>query len=143
MRQNYTSSSNGWCKESDNIARRGELNFALPSGYVRHPSGEVTFDPDEQVQQVIRLIFDKFEELGTLNAVLRYLVKYDIHLGIRARTRLNKGELEWRRPNRMTLQTLLKHPIYALCLCLRSSSSGPASTATRTSAHGSGRDRPR
>lgn len=96
-----------------NKARRGELNFALPSGYVRHPSGEVTFDPDEQVQQVIRLIFDKFEELGTLNAVLRYLVKYDIHLGIRARTRLNKGELEWRRPNRMTLQTLLKHPIYA------------------------------
>lgn len=72
MRQNYTSSSNGWCKESDNIARRGELNFALPSGYVRHPSCEVTFDPDEQVQQVIRLIFDKFEELGTLNAVLRY-----------------------------------------------------------------------
>ena len=38
---------------------------------------------------------------------------HDIHLGIRARTRLNKGELEWRRPNRMTLQTLLKHPIYA------------------------------
>ncbi|HEX9869227.1 MAG TPA: recombinase family protein, partial [Candidatus Tectomicrobia bacterium] len=24
-----------------------------------------------------------------------------------------KGTLEWRRPNRMTLQTLLKHPIYA------------------------------
>lgn len=96
-----------------NKARRGELNFALPSGYVRRPSGEVTFDPDEQVQQVVKLIFRKFEELGTLNAVLRYLVKHDIQLGVRVRTGLNKGELEWRRPNRMTLQTLLKHPMYA------------------------------
>jgi hypothetical protein len=96
-----------------NKARRGELNFALPSGYVRRPSGEVTFDPDEQVQQVVKLIFRKFEELGTLNAVLRYLVKNDIQLGVRVRTGLNKGDLEWRRPNRMTLQTLLKHPMYA------------------------------
>lgn len=47
-----------------NKARRGALNIALPTGYVRHPSGEVTFDPDEQVQQVIRLMFRKFEQLG-------------------------------------------------------------------------------
>lgn len=40
-----------------NKARRGELAFPLPSGYVRRPSGEVAFDPDEQVQTVIRLIF--------------------------------------------------------------------------------------
>lgn len=96
-----------------NKARRGELNFPLPSGYVQRPSGEVTFDPDEQVQQVIRLIFQKFEELGTLNRVLCYLVQHDIQLGIRLRTRPTKGELEWRRPNRMTLQNLLKNPVYA------------------------------
>lgn len=96
-----------------NKARRGELSFPLPIGYVRRPSGEVTLDPDEQVQQVIRLIFRKFEELGTLNAVLRYLVEHKIQLGIRVRTLPSKGELEWHRPNRMTLQNLLKSPIYA------------------------------
>lgn len=94
-------------------ARRGELSLPLPIGYVQRPSGEVALDPDEQVQHVVKLIFRKFEELGTLNAVLRYLVKHEIQLGIRVRETLGKGELEWHRPNRMTLQNLLKNPIYA------------------------------
>ncbi|QIY74843.1 recombinase family protein [Streptomyces sp. RLB1-33] len=96
-----------------NKARRGELAFPLPSGYVRRPSGEVAFDPDEQVQTVIRLVFAQFERLGTLHGVLRYLVDHDIQLGIRLREGPDKGTLEWRRPNRMTLQTLLHNPAYA------------------------------
>ncbi len=96
-----------------NKARRGELAMAVPVGYIRRPSGEVTFDPDEQVQHVVRLLFRKFEELGTLNALLRYLVAHEIRLGVRVREGAARGELEWRRPNRMTLQNLLKHPIYA------------------------------
>ena len=94
-------------------ARRGELGFPLPSGYVRHPSGEVTFDPDEQVQQVIRLMFRKFEQLGSLNGVLNNFIEHDIRLGMRSRRGNNKGELEWRRPNRATLSCLLKNPTYA------------------------------
>jgi DNA invertase Pin-like site-specific DNA recombinase len=96
-----------------NKARRGELSFALPSGYIRRPSGEVVFDPDEQVQSVIRLIFAQFERIGTLHGVLRYLVANGIQLGIRLREGPDKGTLEWRRPNRMTLQTLLHNPAYA------------------------------
>jgi DNA invertase Pin-like site-specific DNA recombinase len=94
-------------------ARRGALQTPVPTGYVRRPSGEVTFDPDEQVQHVVRLIFRKFDEFGTLNAVLQYLVRHDIQLGIRLRSGLGKGDLVWRRPSRMTLQNLLKNPIYA------------------------------
>jgi hypothetical protein len=93
-----------------NKARRGELAFPLPSGYVRRPSGEVAFDSDEQVQTVIRLIFMQFERLGTLHGVLRYLVDHDVQLGIRLREGPDQGTLEWRRPNRMTLQTLLHNP---------------------------------
>jgi DNA invertase Pin-like site-specific DNA recombinase len=48
-------------------ARRGELAIALPTGYVRRPSGEAALDPDEQAQTVVRLIFAKFAELGTLH----------------------------------------------------------------------------
>ena len=91
-----------------NKARRGELALRLPIGYVRRSSGEAAFDPDAQVQEVVRLVFCKFEELGTLNAVLRYLVTHDIQLGVR-----NRRELEWHRPNRMILQNLLKNPVYA------------------------------
>lgn len=92
-------------------ARRGELAVAVPTGYVRRLGGEVILDPDEQVQHVVRLIFRKFEELGTPNAVLRYLVQHHIQLGIRVRAGPDVGELEWHRPNRMTLQNLLKHTI--------------------------------
>lgn len=94
-------------------ARRGELSFALPVGYVWRSPGEVGFDPDEQVREVVRLIFRKFEEVGTLGGVLRYLARHDIRLGVRVREGPGKGELVWRRPNRVTLQTILKHPIYA------------------------------
>jgi len=94
-------------------ARRGELAIPLPTGYVRRPSGEAALDPDEQVQTVVRLIFAKFAELGTLHAVLRWLVDHDVWLGMRLRAGPDKGELVWRRPNRMTLQNMLHSPVYA------------------------------
>jgi hypothetical protein len=87
-------------------ARRGALSFALPMGYVHHGSGEVVYDPDAQVQHVGRLICRKFEDLGTLHALLRYLVQHDIHFGGRLREGPAKGTLEWRRPKRMTLQNM-------------------------------------
>ena len=96
-----------------NKARRGELISDVPIGYMKRSSGEVVLDPDEQAQEVARLIFCKFEDLGTLNAVLRFMVKNGVKLPVRARGGLNKGELEWHRPCRMTLQNVLKNPIYA------------------------------
>ena len=54
-----------------NKARRGELVVAVPAGYVKSPAGEVTLDPDEQVQEVIRLVFDEFDRQGTVHGVLR------------------------------------------------------------------------
>ena len=94
-------------------AGRGELQFALPVGYIWSPTGELQFDPDEQVQQVVRLIFRKFEDLGTLGGLLRYLAGQQIQLGVRVREGPGKGELVWRRPNRATVQMMLKHPLYA------------------------------
>jgi DNA invertase Pin-like site-specific DNA recombinase len=94
-------------------AQRGELQFALPVGYIWSLTGEIQFDPDEQVQQVVRLIFHTFEALGTLGGLLRSLVHHQIQLGVRVREGPGKGELVWRRPNRATLQTMLKHPLYA------------------------------
>ena len=94
-------------------AERGELAVAVPIGYVRRPSGEVVFDPDEQARTVVRLVFDAFTRLGTLNAVLRYLVDNEVQLPVRSRTGLDKGELCWRRPSRETLQIMLHNPIYA------------------------------
>ena len=94
-------------------AARGELGMLVPMGYVRRPSGEIIKDPDEQAQATIALIFDQFERRGTLNGVLKCLVQNQIQLPHRLRSGPGKGDLEWHRPNRMTLSNLLHHPIYA------------------------------
>ena len=94
-------------------AERGELFFNLPRGYVRHVSGEVTLDPDEQVQATIRLVFDVFARRRTLHGVLAYLVAHDVQLPYRIRSGPGKGELEWHRPNRYTLSEMLSNPAYA------------------------------
>jgi DNA invertase Pin-like site-specific DNA recombinase len=94
-------------------AERGELAVPLPIGYARRPSGEVVLDPDEQAQHVVRLIFSAFRRLGTLNSVLRYLVSERIQLPVRVHSGSSKGELQWRRPTRETLQNLLHNPAYA------------------------------
>ena len=94
-------------------AQRGELAFQLPRGYQRRADGSVAFDPDEQVQATIRLVFALFERLGSVCGVLRYLVDHGIRLPDRRRGAVGKGELEWRRPNRTTLVDMLHHPGYA------------------------------
>jgi len=96
-----------------NKARRGEVYNHPPSGYVKLPTGVFALDADEQVQDVIRMIFDLFDRLGTIHAVLRYLVDHEIRMPIRPHAGPNRGQLEWHRPNRVTLQNLLRHPIYA------------------------------
>ena len=94
-------------------ARRGELGMRVPMGYVHAPSGEVIKDPDEQAQAVMALIFEVFERTRTLHGLLRYLVDQDVRLPCRLCSGTRKGELQWRRPNRVTLSNLLRHPIYA------------------------------
>jgi DNA invertase Pin-like site-specific DNA recombinase len=94
-------------------AERGELAVPLPIGYARRPSGEVILDPDEQARHVVRLVFSTFARLGTLNGVLRYLVDQQVQLPVRVHSGPSKGEIEWRRPTRETLQIMLHNPVYA------------------------------
>jgi DNA invertase Pin-like site-specific DNA recombinase len=96
-----------------NKARRGELFIAAPIGYVKLLDGTFAIDPDEQAQAVVRLIFDQFDRQGTVHGLLRYLVHHGIQIPVRAKAGARRGQLEWRRPNRETLQCLIHHPIYA------------------------------
>jgi DNA invertase Pin-like site-specific DNA recombinase len=96
-----------------NKARRGDLLGLPPIGYIRLASGEWAIDPDEQVQQTVRLIFDQFDREATLHGLLRYLVHHGVRIPVRPNHGPNCGELEWRRPNRPTLSNLLHHPSYA------------------------------
>ncbi len=96
-----------------NKAARGEVLNHAPIGYVRTIAGDFVIDPDEQVQAVVRLIFAQFARRGSVNGLLRWLVRHDVKVPIRPHSGANRGEIEWRRPNRVTLLNMLHHPIYA------------------------------
>ena len=101
-----------------NKAERGEVLNHPPIGYVRSArardgAGDHVIDPDEQVQAVVRMIFEQYTRRGSVNGLLKWLVRNDVKLPVRPHFGPNRGELEWRRPNRTTLLSMLHHPIYA------------------------------
>ena len=54
-----------------NKAQRGELKLPLPVGLVYDDDERVNLDPDQQVQQSIRCLFDTFRRLGSAVATMR------------------------------------------------------------------------
>ena len=118
-----------------NKARRGEQFTSAPTGYVRSRSGDqIELDPDEQVQYVVRLIFDKFDELGSIGALHRYLVRHDIKLGIpRARRSRMPAGSSGARLCGHTLGRILRHPYYAGCYAFGFTRQDPRRQETRPS----------
>jgi DNA invertase Pin-like site-specific DNA recombinase len=94
-------------------AKRGELFYRAPTGYIKLSSDRIEMDPDEQVRDVVRLIFDKYDEIGSAWGVFHYLIRNHIRLGFRPFHGPNRGNLEWRRPVMITVFEILRHPIYA------------------------------
>jgi DNA invertase Pin-like site-specific DNA recombinase len=98
---------------SRNKAERGELFLSVPVGYHKTFTGEIVQEPDEQARGMIRLVFEKFEELGSAYAVFRYFLANQLQLGFRPQGAGRIGELEWRRPFANGVLGILRHPIYA------------------------------
>jgi len=48
----------------------GELRLSVPFGYTWHREAGLGLDPDIRLQEVIRLIFARFSELGSARQVL-------------------------------------------------------------------------
>lgn len=98
---------------SRNKAERGDLITHVPRGYVRLKTDEVVMDPDEQVRSVVRLVFDKFRELGSARSVLRYLLRSQIQLPVRPLFGIQKGQLEWHAPDYPAIVSMIHNPTYA------------------------------
>jgi len=96
-----------------NKARRGELLGLAPIGYLKLPTKDFVIDPDEQVQAVVRMVFDVFDRLGCVRGVLRYLIDHRIRIGVRPHYGPSRGNVEWRYPTRHAVQHIIGNPIYA------------------------------
>src|SRR5438093_4137369 len=79
-------------------AQRGELWMHLPVGLVYGPTGAIELDPDARVQQAIRLVLQKFDEVGSTRQVLLWLRRERISVPV---TRQVTGgrHTDWAPPN--------------------------------------------
>ena len=94
-------------------AERGELHQPLPVGLLRLRGDEVVLHPDEEVQSRIRLVFQKFKELGTARAVVRYLYRENLFLPSRPLEGPAPHEVIWQAARTSAVLGILKNPAYA------------------------------
>lgn len=96
-----------------NKARRGELEMPLPIGLVYDGAGRVVLDPDRQVQDTVRLLFEVFNDVGSACAAVRRLRAQEVLFPRRIRRGIGKGDLLWGLIDVSRVLQILHNPRYA------------------------------
>jgi len=94
-----------------NKAARGELRRGLPVGFVwGDADGEVRFHPDEAVCGMIRTVFARFAELGSVRRVWLWLRNEGLSFPLR----IGSGsDVRWVDPSYVAVYHVLTNPVYA------------------------------
>jgi len=94
-------------------AEQGSLRFRLPIGLVYDPVGHIVFDPDEAVQEAVRLVFALFEQTGSALAVVSYFAEHHLRFPTRWWGGKCAEELLWGRLTHGRVLNILHCPLYA------------------------------
>src|ERR1700736_3604413 len=93
-------------------AKRGELRISSPIGYAWDRYVGLGLDPDRRLQEVIRLVFQKFRELGSARQVLLWMASQNVHFPYPSNGR-TLTSFEWRPIRDRNIISILKNPFYA------------------------------
>src|ERR1700719_251636 len=93
-------------------AKRGELRISSPIGYAWDRYVGLGLDPDRRLQEVIRLVFQKFRELGSARQVLLWMASQNVHFPYPSNGR-TLTSFEWRPIRYRNIISILKNPFYA------------------------------
>ena len=96
-----------------NKARRGELWMNPPLGLVYDSSGKLVLDPDQQVQDAVRLVFETFRRIGSALGVVRHLNAEGVVFPQRIRKGARAGELVFGPLEHSRVLYILHNPRYA------------------------------
>ena len=96
-----------------NKARRGELVIKPPVGFVYSSEGVLVLDPDKQVQQALRLLFDTFRRTGSATATVKLFRKQGLLFPRRVQGGPQRGELVWAALGHCQVLRILHNPRYA------------------------------
>ena len=96
-----------------NKARRGELTMPLPVGLVYDSASRVVLDPDQQVQNSMRHLFQTFRRTGSASATVKAFRDQKLLFPRRPRSGPGKGELVWGALTHNRTRQVLHNPRYA------------------------------
>jgi DNA invertase Pin-like site-specific DNA recombinase len=92
-------------------AQSGELWFSIPAAFSLTEDKRCELNPDLRIQQIIRLVFQKFRELGALRQVRIWFRRENIEVPSRDSHRNNR--IVWRLPTDATIRHIINNPLYA------------------------------
>lgn len=92
-------------------AKRGELFGTVAPGYIRDGS-TIIKDPNLRVQEIMALIFSKFQELGSLRQTYCWFMENHIEVPVN-KTTGSQLKLHWKLPAQTFIPGVLHNPIYA------------------------------
>ena len=93
-------------------ARRGELFLGVAAGYVKAGRVRIEQDPDQRVQEALKLLFAKFTEFQSVRQVHIWLHDEGIVLPVKSHNTEGRA-IFWRLPAYNTVHNILTNPIYA------------------------------
>jgi DNA invertase Pin-like site-specific DNA recombinase len=93
-------------------ARTGQLRSRPPTGLVYDPAGQLVLDPDEQVQEALRLVFDTFERVGAALRVVQSFAENQLRFPTRHHGGSRDGQLTWRPLDHGRVLAILHNPAY-------------------------------
>lgn len=93
-------------------ARRGALFLGVAAGYVKAGRDRIEKDPDQRVQDAIRLVFAKFAELQSVRQVHLWLRDEGIALPVASHKAAEGRSIVWKLPLYNTVHNILTNPVY-------------------------------
>jgi DNA invertase Pin-like site-specific DNA recombinase len=94
-------------------ARRGALFLSVAAGYVRTGRDRIEKDPDQRVQDALRLVFAKFAEFHSVRQVHVWLRDEGIALPVACHRAAEGRSIAWKLPLYNTVHNILTNPVYA------------------------------
>ena len=94
-------------------ASDGQLRFRPPTGLVYDLERRIVLDPDEQVQQAVRLIFDLFDQSPSALAVVKHFADHHLQCPTRLWGGSRHGQVIWRPLSNGRVLSILHNPEYA------------------------------
>jgi DNA invertase Pin-like site-specific DNA recombinase len=94
-------------------ASEGQLRFRPPTGLVYDLERRIVFDPDEQVQQAVRLVFDLFDRSSSALAVVKNFADHHLQFPTRLWGGSRHGQIIWRPLSNGRVLDILHNPEYA------------------------------